>query len=291
MRDDLDLVALRSHAVQVAYRMVGSRTDAEDLAQEAVLRVRSAADTTSIRSPEAFVTTVTTRLALDHLRSARVRRETYLGPWLPEPVGAEALPSPADAAELADSVSFAMLVVLETLNPVERAAFVLHDVFGHGYGELAEALDRSEVACRQLVSRARRRVTAARPRVAVDASVHRRVLESFLTAARSGDVEGLMAVLADDVVHLSDGGSERRAARHPICGRDRVARFVAKVLPKIVTPEASVVITQVNGEPGFVVRLGGDANLAGAIALDGRRVTALHWVLNPDKLRWIDAGC
>lgn len=288
--DELDLAALRSLAVQVAYRMVGSRSDAEDLAQEAVLRVRSATDTTEVRSPEAFVTTVTTRLALDHLRSARVRRETYLGPWLPEPVVGGGLPGPADAAEVADSVSFAMLVVLESLHPHERAAFVLHDVFGYGHAELAEVLDRSEVACRQLVSRARRRVRESRPRVTVDPAEHRAVLERFLDAASTGDVGGLMAVLADDVVHVSDGGRERRAARHPIRGRDRVARFVAKVGPRISTAETATEITTVNGEPGFVVRLDGDARLVGTITVDDGLITAVHWVLNPHKLRWVTTG-
>jgi RNA polymerase sigma-70 factor, ECF subfamily len=287
----MDLTALRDLAVTVAYRMVGSRADAEDLAQEALVRVQAAATREPLRSPEAYTTTVTTRLALDHLRSARVRREAYVGPWLPEPV-ADGLPGdrlgdPQREAELADSLSFAFLVVLETLGPVERAAFLLHDVFGLSYPELAETLERSEPACRKLVSRARRRVADRRTRHPVDPARHRQVVTRFVGATRTGDLDQLMALLTEDAVLVSDGGAERKAARWPIVGRDRVARFLRKVGPKLLGVAVSVEVTEVNGEPGLLVlRADGHPHLVGTVVTDapGTRIQAIHWVLNPAKL-------
>ncbi|MGY6501487.1 MAG: RNA polymerase sigma factor SigJ [Acidimicrobiales bacterium] len=288
MTDPLDLAGLRSVAVGVAYRMLGSRTEAEDLAQDAVERVRAVAATETLHTPEAFVTTVVTRLAIDHLRLARVTRETYLGPWLPEPVTDDPIHDPARSAELADSLSFALLVVLESLHPTERAAFLLHDVFGYGYPDLATTLDRSEAACRQLVSRARRHIAQGRQIAQADPVTHRRLLERFLAAARTGDLDRLVALLAEDAVLVSDGGPHRRAARRPITGQDRVARFLRRVGPNVLTvgPIESV---SLNGEPGFVVHsAGGDRPyLAGTIEADGDRIRAVRWVLNPDKLRWL----
>jgi RNA polymerase sigma-70 factor (ECF subfamily) len=285
-RPAVDLGALRAHAVSVAYRMVGSRTEAEDLAQDAMLRVQGRLDSGDLRSPEAFITTVTTRLAIDHLRSARVRREAYVGPWLPEPVLDDPRADGARAAELADSLSFAFLVVLESLGPVERAAFLLHDVFGFGYGDLADTLDRSEAACRQLVSRARRRVADGRPRFEVDDGEHAVLLDRFLAAAQLGDVDGLVSVLADDAVLVSDGGADRRAARRPIVGLDRVVRFLSAVAPRWFAL-GEVRQVPVNGEPGFVVVADGRAVLAGTVEIGEGRVRAVRWVVNPDKLRWV----
>lgn len=282
-----DLAALRALAVSVAYRMVGSRTEAEDLAQEAMVRVTRALDRGEVRSPEAFTTTVTTRLAIDHLRLARVQREHYVGPWLPEPVADDAL-GPAAAAELGDSLSLAFLVVLESLGPVERAAFLLREVFGFEYPQVADALGRSEDACRQLVSRAKQRVGAERPRFAVDPDEHRQLLERFVTAARGGDLDALTSFLTADVVLVSDGGPTRKAARKPINGVRRVGRFLAFVGPKVFD-DGEVILTRVNGEPGFQVVRDGATYLAGTIEVADGAITAIRWVVNPDKLHWIPA--
>jgi RNA polymerase sigma-70 factor, ECF subfamily len=299
-RNDLDegdgdggLAALRPLVVGIAYRMTGSMTEAEDIAQEALLRVHDAAAREPLRSPEAFATTVTTRLAIDHLRSARVRREAYVGPWLPEPVPGDAV-GPRDqgdgarAVELAASLSMAFLVVLESLGPVERAAFLLHDVFGYGYGELAEVLDKSEPACRQLVARARRRVEEGRPRFTVDAAEHEALLRSFMAASQQGDLDALLEMLTDDAVVLSDGGPHRKAARLPVRGRERAARFLAGVLPRTLG-RGELRITPINGRPGFVVVVDGGVYLAGAldVTVDGK-IRGVHWVSNPDKLHAVE---
>jgi len=281
-----DLGALRSHAVGVAYRMLGSRTEAEDLAQEALLRWDEVRRREPVDNDEALLTTITTRLAIDHLRSARVQREQYLGPWLPEPVAVDPLAEPGRAAELADSLSFALLVVLERLSPLERAAFLLHDVFGYDHRDVARALDRSEAACRQLVSRARQAVEAARPRRTVTPEEHRALLERFLAASRAGDVGALEALLAEDVVLVSDGGPQRKAARHPIVGRDRVLRFLRRVGPRTFSDD--IRLGTLNGEPAVLVRRDGELYSAGTIAVVDGRVVAVHLVLNPDKLRWVE---
>ncbi len=281
--DNAHLDELRQVAIGVAYRMVGSRTDAEDLAQEAMLRVGPELATGRLRNPAAFTTTVTTRLAIDHLRLAHVRRESYIGPWLPEPTSTD--PGPAASSELSDSLSMAFLVVLESLGPVERAAFLLRDVFSYDYAEIAEALGRSEDACRQLVSRARRRVADRRPRFAVDHGEHRRLLERFVDAARRGDVEQLHTMLTADAVLVSDGGGTRKAARRPIVGRPRVARFLGVVGPKALDGE--IRWTPINGEPGVVVERDGEVRLAGTVELAEGRVQRIQWVVNSDKLRWV----
>jgi RNA polymerase sigma-70 factor, ECF subfamily len=297
--DDAALDELRPLVLGLAYRMTGSLAEAEDIAQEALLRVHDSAAREPLRSPEAFATTVTTRLAIDHLRSARVRREAYVGPWLPEPVledpaaGARRGGGPwADGArsvELAESLSLAFLVVLESLGPVERAAFLLHDVFGYGYDELARALDRSEPACRQLVARARKRIEADRPRFAVDPSEHEALLRSFVAASRDGDLDALLELLTEDATLLSDGGPNRKAARLPIRGRERAARFLVGIMPRVLG-WGELRMTTINGRPGFLVVLpGDDVYLAGTVdvAAEGR-IRGIHWVLNPDKLRAVD---
>lgn len=286
MTTALDLDGLRHVAAGVAYRMVGSRTEAEDLAQEALVRVAAAAEHEDLRSPEAFTTTVATRLAIDHLRRVRSRREEYLGPWLPEPVSMDARTDGEAAAEVADSLSFALLSVLEALGPVERAAFLLREVFGYDYSEVSEVLGRSEPACRQLVARARRRVEAGRPRRAVAGQEHRRVLDRFLAATREGDVDGLVAVLAEDAVMVSDGGRAAKAARRPIEGRERISRFLRSIGPRALEGRR-VEVVDINGEPGFVAIAAGRVVLAGAIEAADGRVTAIRWILNPDKLGWV----
>jgi RNA polymerase sigma-70 factor, ECF subfamily len=271
---DADLATLRRVAFDAGYRMLGTRSDAEDVAQEALLRVQDAVQRGEVRNAEAYTTTVATRLAIDHLRSARVRRESYHGPWLPEPIIDR---SAADDVEVADSVSYALLVVLERLAPLERAAFLLREVFGFSYGDVADALDRTEPAVRQLVSRARRRIDEGRPRLVPDAEEHRTLVGRFLDAATGGDLDGLLSLLTDEVRLVSDGGAAVHAARRPILGADRVARFVRKVARRW----QDVRIATVNGEPGFTV---GRPALVGTVVAEGGRITAIHWVLNPDKL-------
>ena len=274
-----DLGGLRRHAFDAGYRMLGSRSDAEDVAQEALLRVREPIERGEVRNPEAYTTTVATRIAIDRLRSASARRERYTGPWLPEPI----IEWTEDPAELADSVSYALLVVLEVLGPRERAAFLLREVFGYDYAEIAAALDRSEAACRQLVARARRRIGDRRPTLEVDRGAHRRLLERFLAAARGDDVDGLFELLTEDVQLTSDGGPHRKAARHPIRGRDRVVRFVTSILPRLLAHHEVALVT-VNGEPGFVLESEQGVYLVGTIEAVGGRIDAIRWVLNPEKL-------
>ena len=297
--DPATLAELRSLAVGVAYRMVGSRTEAEDLAQEALTRVAPELASGEVRNAEAFTTTVTTRLAIDHLRLARVQREAYVGPWLPEPVVDEEL-GPAAAAELGDSLSLAFLVVLESLAPLERAAFLLREFFAFDYREVAEARGRSEPACRQLVSRARARGAERRPRYPVDPAEHRALVERFVAAAATGDVDALRSMLTDRVVLTSDGGAGRKAARHPIDGVERVVRFLASIGPRLFGAEAvpagygagdpEVRFEPVNGQPGFVVLRGDQVVHAGTVEIADGAITSIWWVVNPDKLRWIATG-
>jgi RNA polymerase sigma-70 factor (ECF subfamily) len=277
----------RERLVSIAYRMVGSRTEAEDLVQETMLRVHVAAEHQQLDSVDAFATTVLTRLAIDHLRSARVRREAYVGPWLPEPIAVDPAGDAERAAETADSLSLAFMVVLESLAPAERAALLLHDVFAYDYAAIANILDRSEAACRQLVSRARQRVAERRPRFDVDPAHHAALLSRFLDAARAGDVDGLIAILAEDAVVISDGGGGVKAARFPILGRDRSSRFLAKVMRRHLAHN-EVRITTVNGLPGFAVisKTGLPINVGTLDIADGR-VLAVHMMLNPEKLHWI----
>ena len=272
----------------VAYRMLGAVSDAEDVVQDAWLRW-SAADRAQVAEPRAYLVRVVTNTAIDRLRSARSRRESYVGPWLPEPVLTS--PDVADDVELAESVSLAVLVVLETLSPLERAVFVLREVFAFGHAEIADVLDRTEASVRQVALRARRHVTERRPRFPADRAEQRRVTEEFMSAAVGGDIERLLAVLAPDVVLVSDGGGKRRAARRPVVGAEIVARFLANITRRPyegVEPEAmELEIADVNGVPGVVIR--GDGQVLGALAaeIDNGRIRAVHLVANPDKLESI----
>jgi RNA polymerase sigma-70 factor (ECF subfamily) len=272
---------LRRIAFDVGYRMLGGRAQADDIAQETLLRVTGPVQRGEIGNPAAFTTTVATRLAVDELRSARRRREYYPGPWLPEPI-VELTDDPVDTA---DALSFALLVVLDTLSPLERAAFLLREVFAFDYGEIADALDRSEPACRKLVSRARRRVAEHRPDPVADRGAHRRLLERFVAAASGADVDGLVELLADDVRLVSDGGPDRKAARNPIVGQARVIRFLRSVFPRLLA-RGRIRMATVNGEPGFAVVLGdGGFHLVSVMeADDDGRIRRISWVLNPSKL-------
>ena len=284
--------ANRRRLFAVAYRMLGSVADAEEVVQEAWLRW-DRADADTIDNPSGWLTTVTTRLAIDRLRSATHRREVYVGPWLPEPVVERSgAPDPAGHAELAESLSMAFLTILERLNPVERAAFLLREVFGAGYDDIATAVDRSEAACRQIVHRARERVDPDRPaRYDADPADERRLLDGFLAATFDGDLDALRLVLHDDVVAWSDGGAERRAARHPILGAERVARFMTGIARNGPEDGADLGIesVRVNGDPGFLVTIEDDVFMTMAFELtaaqDGAvRIAAIRAVLNPRKL-------
>jgi RNA polymerase sigma-70 factor (ECF subfamily) len=266
----------------VAYEMLGSLADAEDVVQDAWLRW-SADPRDDVQDPKAYLIRITSRLALDRLGSARSRRETYVGPWLPEPLLTE--PGPEVAAELGEQISLAMLVVLETLSPVERAVFVLREVFGMPFAEVAAALDRSEAAVRQLAHRAREHVQARRPRFDADRRAQREVTERFFAAVAGGDVEQLIAVLSPGVVLVSDGGGIRQAARRPITGADKVARFLLGIAAKgFATPGLEVRLTEVNGDPGFVAWVDGEPYMAVSPVVGGGRVEQVLIVVNPDKL-------
>jgi RNA polymerase sigma-70 factor (TIGR02957 family) len=280
----------------VAYQMLGSVADAEDAVQDAWLRW-SAADRSEVTDPRAYLVQVTTRLALDRLRSAQSRRERYVGPWLPEPLltappvaSGPPAPSPDEAAELGEQVSLALLVVLETLSPVERAVFVLREVFGIPSAEVGAILGRSETAVRQLAHRAREHVEARRPRFDTDRREQRQVTERFLAAAAGGDVDSLLAVLAPDVVLISDGGGKARAALRPVTGADKVARFAAAVTAQgSVIPDLRIEIAEVNGFPGIVAWVGAEPFVAISLVVVGGVIEQVLVVRNPDKLAGLSA--
>ncbi|MFI5528580.1 sigma-70 family RNA polymerase sigma factor [Kitasatospora sp. NPDC051853] len=277
--------ALRRYLGSVAYRLLGSVSDAEDILQEAWLRWR-ATDRSRVEEPRAFLTTVVTRLCYDQLGSARSRREAYYGEWLPEPVVSEDA-SPAHLAELGEEVSLALLTVLEQLTPAERTAFVLHDVFSIGFDEIAGSLDRTPDATRQLASRARRRMKNGGRRTSVDRAAHREVVSAFASAATRGDIQGLVALLDPDVVWHSDGGGIVSAGVRPIEGADKVSRLVTGLFAKYVVPEPGVgwAPVLVNGVPGMAWH-----DAAGTVfgvvvfELADGRITEAHVVVNPEKL-------
>jgi RNA polymerase sigma-70 factor (TIGR02957 family) len=274
----------------VAYQMLGSVADAEDVVQDTWLRW-SAADRAEVIDERAYLVQITTRLALDRLGSARARRESYVGPWLPEPLltapiaSGAAAPDPAEAAEIGEEVSLALLVVLETLSPVERAVFVLREVFGLPTAEVAGILGRSEVAVRQLGHRAKEHVQARRPRFDTDRRAQREVTQRFLAAAISGDVESLLAALSPGVVLISDGGGKVSAARRPIVGADKVARFLAAVGPQGADlPGLRVEMAEVNGAPAVVAWTDDGPYMALQLVLTDGLVEQVLYVANPDKL-------
>ena len=277
----------------VAYHLLGSVADAEDTVQDAWLRW-SAVNRREVVDERAYLVRVISHLALDRLRSAQARREIYVGPWLPEPLLTDTTagpPDPAEAAELGEQVSLAVLVVLETLSPVERAVFVLREVFGMPLAEVAGVLDRSDAAVRQLGHRAREHVQARRPRFDTDRRSTQQVTERFLAACVGGDVDALMAVLSPGVVLLTDGGGVAKAALRPIVGADKVARFLTAVTPAgLAQPGLHLELAEINGSPGVVVRSeAGPLMAATFVVIEGRVEQALV-VLNPDKLAGIAAA-
>lgn len=277
---------LRPLAFSIAYRMVGSVTEAEDLAQEAMLRFHRS----DVESPRAFISAVTTRLAIDHLRSARVRRETYVGPWLPDPLLTDPAPGPGERAELADSLSQAFLVLLERLTPTERAAFLMREVFGHEYAEIGRMLARSEDSCRQLVSRARRHVDAERPRFEADAAKRRELTARFIEAIEEGDTEGLTGLLAADAVFMSDGGGKATAARKQLHGAARVARVLVGIARTRVRhfDDVGDRAVWVNGQPGLILFENGHVGSVMALDIADGQVQAVRVMRNPEKLSHLD---
>ena len=281
----------------VAYQMLGSVADAEDVVQDAWLRW-SAADRDDVVDERAYLVQITTRLALDRLGSARARRESYVGPWLPEPLltggapvaSAPPAPEPDEAAELGERVSLALLVVLETLSPAERAVFVLREVFGMSVAEVAGVLDRSEAAVRQMAHRAREHVQARQPRFDADRREQREVTERFLAAAVTGDVDSLLAALSPGVVLVSDGGGKVKAALRPIVGADKVSRFLAAVGPQAADLGLRVEMAEVNGAPALVAWSDTGPYMALQLVVADGLVTQVLFMGNPDKLRGLSAA-
>jgi RNA polymerase sigma-70 factor, ECF subfamily len=278
-----DFERLRPLLFSIAYRILGSVSEAEDAVQETWLRYE--ATPTQPASPKAFLSAVVTRISIDVLRSARVRREKYVGQWLPEPLLADPYEDPERSAELADSVSMAALLLLERLTPLERAVFVLREVFGFSFPEVAVAVGRSEVACRQLAARARRHMDVGRPRFEADRREREELAARFFDALRDGEIEGLRELLAADVQLVGDGGGKAPAFARSVIGADRVARVLASNFPLLVKIDAKVEPRELNGHPGAILRDRND-KVVGTLTLDvlGGRIQTIRAVVNPDKL-------
>ncbi len=286
-RDSDALAPYRPRLLGLAYRMLGSRSDADDVLQDAYLRFAEAQD---VRNPEAFLVTVVTRLCLDRLKSAQARREVYVGPWLPEPiVDADAM-SPDATTELADDLSFALLLALDRLSPLERAAFLLHDVFDMPFTAVAKTLDRTEAACRQLATRARQAVRKQRPAPPAPPEAHARLLAAFGDAVSSGDVGRLAALLREDAVLLTDGGGRKIAALNPIFGADRIARFFIARRRKQAGQDIRSEPAMINGAAGALLYIDGEFDQTISLAIDGDKIAAIYLVRNPDKLRHVPAS-
>ena len=274
---------LRPLLFAIAYRILGSVAEAEDAVQETWLRYESSP--TQPTSPKAFLSAVVTRVSIDVLRSARVRRETYVGQWFPEPLLTDPYEDPERSAELADSVSMAALLLLERLTPLERAVFVLREVFGFGFPEIASAVGRSEAACRQLAARARRHMDVGRPRFEADRREREELAARFFDALRDGDIDGLRELLAADVQMVADGGGKAPALARSVFGADNVARVLASIFPLLVKIDARVEPRELNGQPGAILR-DRDGKVVGTLTLDvlGGRIQTIRSVVNPDKL-------
>jgi len=281
MSDDL-----RGLMFSIAYRMVGSVGDAEDIVQESYLRMEEAsAEGVEIESPKAYLSTITTRLAIDHLRSARVRRERYPGPWMPEPVVTDPSENPAEQAEIAESLSIAFLVLLEALSPRERAVFVLREVFDYGYEEIARIVETSEENGRQIAHRARQRIAEGERRFPAPPEEREELSRRFFDAFEAGDVESVLEVLAADVVFVGDGGGSGLGISRPVHGRAAVGRLLSIFIDRASSLGLDLEPATVNGQPGAVVR-DPDGRVFNVVALDvaGGEITAVRSIVNPDKL-------
>ena len=274
---------VRGRLFGLAYRMLGSRADAEDVVQEAYVRWHQS-DRDVIRNAEAWLVTTATRLAIDRLRALKTEREAYTGPWLPEPIMQNTPPSPDTHLELASDLSLAFLVLLERLGPEERAAFLLHEVFDFGYPEIASVLDKSEDASRQIVHRARTRVRSARKRFDVTEAAKANLLRKFTEAMKARDEQTLLSLFTPDATWTADGGGRAAASPHPILGAERIARLVIGFQHRLQSDGATMELVDVNGETGLLVRVDGRILGIMAIESDGERIHAVYAVVNPDKL-------
>ena len=280
---------LRPLLFSLAYRMVGAVSEAEDLVQEAFLRLHRAGN--EIESAKAFLTTVVTRLAIDHLRSARVRREAYVGPWLPEPLVDQPVPGPAQRVEEAETLSLAFMALIERLSPVERAVYLLHELFGYGHDEIAEVVGKTSAASRQILVRAHAHVERGRPRFEPSRPEREALLARFLDACRAGDVGALVELLAADATSYADGGGRARATRLPIYGAEKVARLWASIADPARSGAYSLRRADVNGQPGAVA-VAPDGSVIGVLTLEvaEARVHSVWAVVNPDKLARVAAA-
>jgi len=270
----------------IAYRMVGSVSEAEDVVQDAFLRLKRATDGgVEVQSPRAYLATATTRLAIAHLRSARVRRETYVGTWLPEPLVTDSHQDPERYAEMSDSLSMAFLVLLESLSPVERAVFLLREVFDYGYDDIAEIVDRSEPNCRQILVRARQRIDEGRPRFEASLAESEAMVRRFLAVTESGELDELVELLAADVAFYGDGGGQATAVRDPLFGRERVGAFLLGLRRQGRRLSVAVEPAVVNGQAGLVTR-DADGQVISVLAFEVAedQILAIRAVVNPDKL-------
>lgn len=282
--------SVRPLLFSIAYRMLGSVMDAEDVVQDAYLRWQEAPDA-DVRSPRAYLATIVTRLALNQLRSARVRRETYVGPWLPEPLVTDHAPDPSGSVELAESLSMAFLVLLERLSPIERAVFFLREVFAFEYAEIARIVEKTEVNCRQLFARAKQHLGAPQARFEAAAGQAQRLVERFTQAAGAGDMDGMLAVLAEDITLWADGGGKTPgAALQPVHGADAVARFVLGVMRKFLPAESVARPAEVNGQPGILVYVSGRPLAALVFDVQRDRIRTIYAIGNPDKLQALRPG-
>lgn len=287
---DAAFEANRRKLFGLAYRMLGSVAEAEDIVQEAWLRW-SAADQTLVRDAGAFLARIVARLSLDVLRSSRVKRESYLGTWLPEPIVDEATPAPDAGIDLASDLSVALILALERLSPLERAAFLLHDVFDMPFADVADALGRSEAAVRQLAARGRAHVAEERPRAYASPQEGAALAEAFLKASRGGDMAGLLAILAPHAALRADGGGKRPAAMRPVLGAERIARFFERVarFPELAQPRKVTFLT-INGLPGYVTIEPDGLPQTTAFEIADGRIAAVYVVRNPDKLGRLMGG-
>jgi RNA polymerase sigma-70 factor, ECF subfamily len=278
----------RPALARLAYRMLGSLADVDDVLQEAYLRW-SRNDRATVQSPRAYLFSIVTRLCIDQRQAIEARKQTYVGPWLPEPVIESGATGPIDRIETAESVSMAFLLVLESLSPVERAAYLLRRVFDYDYDEIARILDKSEPSCRQLVSRAEKRVFDRRPRFERDPAEAERLTDAFLQACATGELEGLVQLLAADAVLYSDGGGKVAAALAPIRGADKIARFFVGIMKK-VPPGLEVRKVRVNGQPGLITLIDGQIYLVLTLDIVDGRIANCFVVRNPDKLARVLIG-
>jgi RNA polymerase sigma-70 factor, ECF subfamily len=276
----------RRFLFSIAYRMLGSVVDAEDMVQEAFLRWRQAADQ-EIASPRAYLATVITRLCINHLNSARAKREEYVGAWLPEPLITAQGHDTVAESWMAESLSMAFLILLESLSPVERAVLLLRDVFDYDYAEIAGMLGKSEANCRQLLRRARQRLTNRCTRFDTSPEQQERLMQKFTRAVTAGDMEGLLALLADDITCWSDGGGKAAATMRPVCGRERVARLIVGALRKFAPPDRITQLLEVNGQPGIINYVNQRPQSVVILDTTGYQVQTIYVITNPEKLNGV----